>query len=1100
MNEPDRTAPLPGSQPLNLTPAPSDTTPFGVTGWTAGDGATMAGGPGPGQLGPCPSGLGRYQIKDRLGSGGMGEVFTAFDPVLERNVALKLLHPQLSTLSDVILREARAQASIDHPHVVKVFEAGELEGRPFLSMQLVTGPPLQDLAPKLEVAERVQLLVQACYGVQAAHLRGLLHRDLKPANILVETGEDGRRHAFVSDFGLARATSGDLSASGVVMGTPAFMSPEQIRSLPLDARADVYALGVCLFTLLTEAMPFAGATVPKLLRAVLEKPPISPRALRPELPEDLAAICLRCLAKDREDRYVSAKNLAEDLERWLSGRPVLAMPQTLLYRGRRWVGRSPRTAMLVGLLVLAMATAAGLLTAGLVRGRVQTRYALHFNQEVEELELALAAIHHAPPGTGAAQPRLLAELWTIERELAASGRVAAGPGHAALGRAWIAFGDLDRAEAHYRQALARGFRTPEVHLGLGTVLAARFQQSQRNIYWLDPAIQPLLHKASRRSLADGSLEQLRQARFPAPPIEVRARLLLGEGRYHETTALLGAALAGQPWRLDIRKLYCDALMAAYIEGPALPPGEAPGPTFEAVMAALRDGLLWAQGDPFFPLTEGELRVVRAQLPGADPTAIAQEAPAILACGTKALAANPGSIRARILMARVHLNLAMRLDNQSLDANPEIQATDRLCREVLAMSPGDADAHAILLSLAIDRLNDWPFPPKAPDPGPLVVEALEHLRQARAAAPEFAPAFACQGAAMQANYAAWIMRTGKPDQSYPWIQRGLATVAETVQAYPDWVRGYEIRAFLEQTAFRVLEDDPAKAEAFLKEAVKDREHCVQLAPNRHNSYWNCSSVYLYLAIFRMDDQGQDPTPEALKAADLCRKAEALDPSNDSVPMYRIWADTIRIVYHLATGQAGLDEVLAHQKVVLGLRPPLRSMFMVKTWNQLALAQHLRGEDPSRAMAETRKAADQAQADPGALATERSDLAVLMARNSAASRHTLGPEIRAARNQLSNQPSREGGLDGEVRLLLIEARWDPARRDQTLAQARARVADLEKSWPHSRQTQLLKWGVEAEDAALRGRPVAAEAQAGLRQLAQPGSCQRLEAELFLAGRWR
>ena len=199
----------------------------------------------------------RIELRGRTGSGAMGEVFRAWDAQLERAVAVKFQLVTDHREAERLLLEARLQARVEHPNVIKVHEVGTLQGRVCIVFQLVDGPTLGDLAGELPPDERVELLRQAALGLHAAHLQGLVHRDVKPGNVLVEVGPDGKRRALLGDFGLARADEGGLSRSGVPAGTLDYMSPEQLLgSGPVDFRSDVYGLGATLYALLAGRPPF----------------------------------------------------------------------------------------------------------------------------------------------------------------------------------------------------------------------------------------------------------------------------------------------------------------------------------------------------------------------------------------------------------------------------------------------------------------------------------------------------------------------------------------------------------------------------------------------------------------------------------------------------------------------------------------------------------------------------------------------------------------------------------------------------------------------------------------------------------------------------
>ncbi len=285
----------------------------------------------------------RFRPEVYLGEGGMGRVFRVQDVRLKRRVALKFFRAAMDNVAKAFLREAQSQARIEHPNVAKVFEAGEQEGIPFLSMQFVHGPTLSEAAPNLDLREKVDLVRQAALGVHAAHRLGIVHRDLKPGNILLESDEQGAWKALVVDFGLARDLTDIPSGMTGLMGTPAYMSPEQIEgpSVLVGPHSDVYSLGVTLFGLLAGRLPFVGNNQVEIIRKIVEEDSPTLRKVDPSMPRDLEAIIQRCMEKDLLKRYDSALDLADDLERFLDGRPVLASPVGHLSRFLKRVRRNP---------------------------------------------------------------------------------------------------------------------------------------------------------------------------------------------------------------------------------------------------------------------------------------------------------------------------------------------------------------------------------------------------------------------------------------------------------------------------------------------------------------------------------------------------------------------------------------------------------------------------------------------------------------------------------------------------------------------------------------------------------------------------------------
>ena len=337
-------------------------TPFGA-GVTRATGTSGADSSEPARIG---SQFGRFTILEQIGEGGFSRVFKALDNQLNRQVALKLLRESLFFSDEVtrrFQREAQAAAILSHPRIVPVFDSGEIKGQHYIASEYCDGETLEQWRlsqadTRLPPRQAAQIVAALADGLEHAHQRGIIHRDLKPANVLVlnepsSSGPGGPGQSLeapadrlrVTDFGLAKhaaATDQVETSEGAIVGTPAYMSPEQARGqTEIDARSDIYSLGSILYELLTGRVPVLKDSHLETLIAIKEETPKPPRQLAGKIPRDLESICLKCLQKEPQARYQTAQQLAADLNHWLAGEPIEARRPGWGERSVKWIARNP---------------------------------------------------------------------------------------------------------------------------------------------------------------------------------------------------------------------------------------------------------------------------------------------------------------------------------------------------------------------------------------------------------------------------------------------------------------------------------------------------------------------------------------------------------------------------------------------------------------------------------------------------------------------------------------------------------------------------------------------------------------------------------------
>jgi hypothetical protein len=362
MSDPDLTTPGPAGD-VPLTPTGSWRSIGSPTASTIGQGVPEYASASAGR-GPLPR-LPGYDLLEELGRGGMGVVYKARQIGLDRPVAVKMILAGRHAGPDALARfheEAKVVASLRHPNVVQMYDAGVHEGLPFFALEFVGGGSLDGKLsgqplPLREAAELTKTLASA---IEVVHRCGIVHRDLKPANILLDA--DGTPK--IADFGLAKMVSDDRgrTATGAVLGTPSYMAPEQAggRKREIGPAADVYALGAMLYQMLTGRPPFVGETALDTLLLLATEDAVPPRTICPAVPRALEAVCLKCLRKDPASRYASAGDLAADLDRFLGGLPVKARSAGPIERMARWAGAHPGASLLNALTVLLMLIAAAM--------------------------------------------------------------------------------------------------------------------------------------------------------------------------------------------------------------------------------------------------------------------------------------------------------------------------------------------------------------------------------------------------------------------------------------------------------------------------------------------------------------------------------------------------------------------------------------------------------------------------------------------------------------------------------------------------------------------------------------------------------------------
>ncbi|WP_437515254.1 protein kinase domain-containing protein [Sorangium sp. So ce1099] len=908
-----------------VPPAPSDATPD-LRLDEPGDSPAAPDDPSP----VPPSLHARFEDFHLLGRGGMGVVYRAWDLRLGRRVAIKLVSTG-AQIDGSFLREARSQARLRHENVCEVYEAGVADRVPFIVMRYIEGRSLQDARGDLTLEEKVGVARTIAAALHEAHRLGLVHRDVKPSNILLERGEDGACRPYLMDFGIARdvGESGLTLTGGALLGTPAYMAPEQAagRVRSLDRRTDVYGLGATLHALLAGRPPFAGDAVMDVLRQVLEADPPPLRTLDRDIPQDLEAVVLRCLEKEPGARYESARALGDDLQRFLDGDPVLARRASLARRLARQARRHRAAVLGASALLLAALVVAGLFVRSRRAAAEQAALARELGETVgetvKETELFLRGAHGMPLHDVERERDVVrARLKAVEARMATAGALGRGPGEYALGRGLLALQEPRAALEHLRAAERAGYRSPGLDYAAGAALSELYRrgleetrriqdkaQREARVAALEAEYRAPAAAHLRAALDDGAAEGTAAIEAPA---YVEGLLALAEGRHDEALEKARAAFAEAPWLHEAKKLEGDVLfaMGSRYRHDAAFDFDKMKVHFDRAAEAYRIAADHGRSDPSVHAGECELWTQTMNAAGTRGDSMRPSFErAREACG-RALAASPRSPEAHVKLAWVHSCFAWWVASSmppGEDADAVLREATARAEEALARSPDDAMARYVLA--AVFRARAYHADLIGRERGELLERTIQ-------------------------GYEAALQR----DPDFSWALNELCA-AHAERGRYESVRGLDPQGSFARALARcdqVLAVDPGLGNARVSRLVvglQEVDHLVRV--------------------------GRSPDEAVQRTHRMIDAMREKDPSWTGAPYWRIWLDHALALYAL---DAGADPAPALSRIQASAREmapgaaaypeSLRAMLaMLEARIRLA-----RGEDPAPAIQIVRETLD------------------------------------------------------------------------------------------------------------------------------------------------
>ena len=683
----------------------------------------------------------RYEFLSLIGRGGMGAVYKARDRRLARLVALKFLRADDALFVARFQQEASTLARFDHPNICHIFEVGQVEGKPYLAMQFIDGTSLDQVRIKLSLYQKVAVIRDVALALHEAHRQGIVHRDVKPSNIMMERLSDGITRPVVMDFGIARESveNRGLTETGSVMGTPAYMSPEQARgsSRAVDRRADIYSLGATLYELLTGVPPFGGTDVMDVILAVLHDEPKPPIQFVADLPRDLDTIVLKCLAKEPIHRYDSARALAEELQRYIDGEPILGRRAGLFFRVRRQV-RKNKSLFALGTVALCITLTLGVMGIRVqLQAQKQAELAQRLGQEISKMEWLMRSARQMPLHDLAREKDIIRRrMVKLEAELSGYGSLGRGLAHYALGRGHLALHEYPQALRELRQAQADGNESADVHYALGLVLGKHYEQAMYEARlsgggdWAEKQLQEIEPK-----YLQPAIESLQKSRALASDTPGYLEAMIAYYRRDYEGAIRQAKEAGKesPWLYEAAKLQGDIHFERALKARDSGKDEQAKQEFGEAVKKYQEAAQVGQSDAevYEGLAEAWVRQVEMAATRGQPTEVAYAA--AIESSDKITAAEPTSTAGPLKKAYAAL-MTMAISGSGTSSAERVQKCLSEAQVVLVREPENpyaSDVAAACNAFAADGAQG-----RGEDPEPLFRRAIALLEPAVERTPHF----------------------------------------------------------------------------------------------------------------------------------------------------------------------------------------------------------------------------------------------------------------------------------------------------------------------------------------------------------------------------
>lgn len=883
--------------------------------------------PSPTHKSPEPVTIGdpasKYEVKELLGSGSMAQVFKAYDRELGRSVALKFLRTEDSDQLSQFFREARAQARVDDEHVCKVYEVGEYGGKPFIAMQYIPGITLKEASSLLTLEQKVQIMKEVAQSIHAAHKTGLIHRDLKPANVMVEQTDEGWK-PYVMDFGLARELAAPgLTRTGILVGSPSYMAPEQARGEihNLDRRTDVYSLGATLYELLCSHPPFQGQTSTEVLLKVLQSDPVPVRKTNPALPKDLETIAMKCIEKEPNQRYESARALAQDLERYIQGEPIQAQAASFFYRLRKKASKHKSLVVTASIAVLGVFLFGALWLQARRTAALQIQSAQEFTEEAEKIEGFLRYAYTLPLHDVRREREIARErLKRIEQRMFQMSESVQAQGNYAIGRGYLALSEFDKAKDHLMKAWNGGYRTPEIALALGKTWGFLYQNA--------------LQEAER--ISNKELRTLRriqiETEFRQPvvyylklstgvktdaPAYVEGMIAFYEKRFDQALERLQQAFHEAHWMYDSKKLEGDIHLVAGLEEQEAGKFQAAAQSYRNAGRAYATAMEIARSDA--TVYEGDcqkwVQIINLNiLVGSQKESDFEQA--MVSCD-KALRINPQSWQAYNKKSEIYIRETNNQVDHGQDSTMALRKAIETAKLAVRFNPNDMNVYLNMgtaywwqaekeriagedcrksFDLAIEnyhraiRINPNYAQPYnrvgisyvrkgeyeidfGLDPRGSLLQAAENFQKSIQVTPNYT-AYNDMGVAHEER-AEWELRKGIDPR--PAIRKAVDSLKKSIEINPNFSNNYNILGLVYTIEARYEMSKGLDPRSSFPLAIESFRNAIEKNPNYAGFHHNLSDTYIEQAIYLLQHQ-KSPIESLQQAEQSIQRALEINPTH------------------------------------------------------------------------------------------------------------------------------------------------------------------------------------------------------------------------------